>query len=107
MNVKQTRRGRADRILALLFLLLASSLSLQAAAFDPQVGPAFRLAVDLGDPLHAYYGLAGGQSGLPGSPFYADGLEPWLRAEPRVLWMHRADVAYHARGTWELRPDLP
>jgi penicillin amidase len=75
--------------------------------FAPQVGPAFRLAVDLGDPLHAYYGLAGGQSGLPGSSFYADALGPWLRADPRVLWMHRADVAYHARGTWELRPDLP
>ena len=38
MNVIQTRRGRADRILVLpLLLLVAPFLSLQADAFDPQV----------------------------------------------------------------------
>jgi penicillin amidase len=78
-----------------------------AEPFRPRVGPAFRFAVDLADPVHARFGLAGGQSGLPGAPGYADGIEDWLSGRPRVLWMHAADLAYHGRGTWELRPGPP
>jgi penicillin amidase len=73
--------------------------------FRPRVGPAFRLAIDLGDPLHARFDLCGGQSGLPGSEAYSDGIGDWLRGRPRVLWMHPADVAYHSTGGWELEPD--
>lgn len=75
--------------------------------FQPRVGPAFRFAIDLGDPLHARFDLCGGQSGLPASDAYADGIDEWLLGQPRVLWMHPADVAYHARGIWELHPRLP
>lgn len=76
---------------------------------DPSValGPAFRYAVDLGDPDHALFGLAGGQSGHPGSAHYADALDDWLGGRPRPLWMHASDVSYHQKGTWELHPAEP
>jgi len=75
--------------------------------FATELGPALRYAVDLGDPDHALFGLAGGQSGHPGSDHYADALGDWLAGRPRPLWMHASDVSYHQRGTWELHPADP
>ncbi len=72
-----------------------------------ELGPALRYAVDLGDPEHALFGLAGGQSGHPGSQHYADALADWLSGQPRPLWMHASDVSYHQKGTWELQPADP
>jgi penicillin amidase len=72
-----------------------------------ELGPALRYAVDLGDPDHALFGLAGGQSGHPGSDHYADALGDWLAGRPRPLWMHASDVSYHQKGTWELQPADP
>jgi penicillin amidase len=69
-----------------------------------ELGPALRYAIDLGDVDHALVGLAGGQSGNPGSPHYADALNDWLAGRPRPLWMHHSDVAYHQKGSFELRP---
>ncbi len=68
------------------------------------VGPALRYAVDLADPGHAQVGMAGGQSGHPGSDWYDDWLGDWLAGQPRTLWMHASDVAYHQVGLWELHP---
>ncbi len=68
------------------------------------VGPGLRYAVDLADPGHAQFGLAGGQSGHSGSAHYDDGLAAWLAGSPQTLWMHDSDVAYHRIGSWELRP---
>ena len=66
------------------------------------MGPALRYAVDLADPGHAQVGMAGGQSGHPGSDRYDDALGDWLAGQPRTLWMHASDVAYHQVGFWEL-----
>jgi penicillin amidase len=66
------------------------------------VGPVARFAVDLGDLDHAQIGLAGGQSGQPGSAHYDDALAEWLRGRPRPLWTHARDLAYHGQGSWEL-----
>ncbi len=68
------------------------------------LGPGARYAVDLADLDHAQIGLAGGQSGHPGSRFYDDALVDWLQGDARPLWMHRVDVAYHEAGRWELEP---
>ena len=62
------------------------------------VGPGLRYAVDLADPGHAQFGLAGGQSGHSGSDHYDDGLRAWLAGSPQTLWMHESDVAYHRVG---------
>ena len=73
-------------------------------ADETGVGPGFRYTIDLGDPDHAFFGLAGGQSGHPSSVHYDDALEEWLRGHPRPLWMHRGDIEHHASGVWELLP---
>jgi penicillin amidase len=81
--------------------------STPAAPFDVRVGPGVRFAVDMRDSGHPWIGLAGGQSGHPGSPHYADALDDWLAGEPRPLWLHASDVAYHEAGVWTLRPASP
>jgi penicillin amidase len=75
--------------------------------FAPRVGPGFRFAIDMASPDHPVFGLAGGQSGHPGSPHYTDGLDAWVAGRPGPLWMHTADVSYHATGVWELEPTEP
>ncbi len=51
----------------------------------PMAGPSVRLVVDLGDPHRSRYTLAGGASGWPKSPHYADLLEAWMAGEFHTL----------------------
>ena len=76
-------------------------------SFRVAVGPVLRYAVDLGDPDHAVWDLAGGQSGHPFDPRYDDGIEDWIERRPRPLWMLRRDVAYHDAAIWRLLPAEP
>jgi penicillin amidase len=70
-----------------------------------EVGPVLRYAVDLDRADHARVGLAGGQSGHPGTPHYDDALADWLAGRPRLLWMDRGDIGRLATGRWVLRPE--
>jgi acyl-homoserine lactone acylase PvdQ len=49
------------------------------------VGPLVRVTVDLADPWAAKYSLAGGESGWPGSPGYANLLDDWRLGKGRPL----------------------
>jgi penicillin amidase len=49
------------------------------------VGPVVRFTVDMADPWAATYSLAGGESGWPRSPHYADLLDDWLVGRGRPL----------------------
>ncbi len=53
--------------------------------FGVVVGPTYRQIVDLGDPDRSRWIIAGGVSGDPRSPHYADQLELWLRGEYRPM----------------------
>jgi acyl-homoserine-lactone acylase len=44
-----------------------------------------RLIVDMKDPMQAVVNLAGGQSGNPLSPHYADGLLDWRNGNYRPI----------------------
>jgi penicillin amidase len=55
------------------------------ASFEVMVGPTYRQIVDLGDPEASRWIIAGGVSGDPRSPHYADQIEPWLRGEYRSM----------------------
>jgi penicillin amidase len=72
--------------------------------FEPGVGPALSFAIDMASPDHPRIGLAGGESGHPGSPHFRDALDDWLAGRARPLWLEWADVTYHAVGSWELEP---
>ena len=55
------------------------------APFEVVVGPSYRQIVDLGDPEASRWSIAGGVSGDPRSPHYADQIELWLRGEYRPM----------------------
>jgi len=52
---------------------------------DPVVGPLVRFSVDMADPWAATYSLAGGESGWPRSPRYANLLQDWRTGRGRPL----------------------
>jgi penicillin amidase len=54
-------------------------------SFEVMVGPGYRQIVDLGDPEASRWIIAGGVSGDPRSPHYADQIEFWLRGEYRPM----------------------
>lgn len=49
-------------------------------------GPSWRMVVELGDEIKAYGLFPGGQSGNPGSPFYATDLEKWVEGKYNELF---------------------
>jgi penicillin amidase len=56
-----------------------------AGSFEVLAGPGYRQIVDLGDPQGSAWIVAGGVSGDPRSPHYADQLSAWLRGEYRPM----------------------
>jgi penicillin G amidase len=79
--------------------------TLNNSAYDPSrpfetlIGVSFRLLVDVGGETRGVN--AGGQSGHPGSPHYADQLPLWTRGE-----YHPLDLDGEVRGrTWLIRPE--
>jgi penicillin amidase len=55
-------------------------------AISKENGPSWRMVVELGEEVKAYGVFPGGQSGNPGSPFYATGLDKWLAGEYNELF---------------------
>jgi penicillin amidase len=55
------------------------------APFEVVVGPSYRQIVDLGDPDASRWIMAGGVSGDPRSPHYADQIDLWLQGEYRPM----------------------
>jgi penicillin amidase len=53
--------------------------------FAVMVGPSYRQIVDLGSPDESRWILAGGTSGDPRSPHYADQVEAWLSGTYRPM----------------------
>ncbi len=63
----------------------------------PAVGPLVRITVDMADPWAATFSLAGGQSGWPASPHYADLLDDWRRGRGRPLTPAASEADVRAR----------
>ena len=55
-------------------------------------GPAYRLIVDLADPEHARFVIAGGNGGRPDSPFIANQYPQWRDGEYTTLSLVRAEL---------------
>ena len=71
------------------------------APFAVTSGPEYRLVVDLGDLDATATVLTTGVSGLPGSPHYADMVDPWVRVQ--YLPLPHSPVAVEAAKTGETR----
>ncbi len=62
------------------------------APFEIMVGPSYRQIVDFGDLEASRWIIAGGVSGDPRSPHYADQIDPWMRGEYQPMRLrHLAD----------------
>ncbi len=55
-------------------------------------GPAYRLVVDLGDPDHAQFVIAGGNGGQADSPFVANQYPAWLAGNYFTLCLKREEL---------------
>ena len=65
-------------------------------------GPAFRLVVDLADPQHCQFVIAGGNGGRPDSPFIADHYPTWLRGGYFTVSLRRDEIDVY--GRWQIEP---
>ncbi len=66
-------------------------------------GPAFRMVVDLADPEHCQFVIAGGNGGRPDSPFIADHYPTWLRGGYFTVTLRRDEIDVHER--WQVSPE--
>lgn len=61
-------------------------------AIKKNFGPSWRMVVELGDEITAYGVYPGGQSGNPGSPFYDNMLDHWVKGKYyKLLFMKDAE----------------
>jgi penicillin G amidase len=61
-------------------------------ATSERAGPSWRMIVALGPEVKGYGVYPGGQSGNPGSPYYDNLLDPWLKGELlELLYLRRPD----------------
>jgi acyl-homoserine lactone acylase PvdQ len=63
--------------------------------FTTGVGPSYRQIVDLGSPDESRWIIAGGTSGDPRSPHYADQVEAWLSGTYRSMRFRSRTEAGH------------
>ncbi len=64
------------------------------------VGNSFMAVVEFGPRIKAKSLLAGGESGDPASPHFADQAERYTRGEFKDIWFYREDVERHAERTY-------
>ncbi|MBS1616141.1 MAG: penicillin acylase family protein [Bacteroidetes bacterium] len=68
-------------------------------------GPSWRMIVEMDDWPKAYSIYPGGQSGNPGSPFYSDFIEQWVKGTYHTVQFLRADKMDNPLPyTWTLSP---
>ncbi len=73
------------------------------APFAVEVGPSYRQLVDLGVPEDCRWIVAGGASGDPRSPHYADQITPWNAGGTRP--MRFGTTGWGGKGT--AQPPIP
>lgn len=74
---------------------------------NPLVIASLRCVVDVGDFGRSSFSLAGGQSGNPFSPHYADMVPLWVRGEGVSIAWSQEEIDQAAKSTLRLRPPSP
>ncbi len=65
-------------------------------------GPSWRMVVSLTPETEAYGVYPGGQSGNPGSKYYDNFVDQWVKGEYFTLWMMKKEEASGNRVKWKL-----
>ncbi|HMU46983.1 MAG TPA: penicillin acylase family protein [Chitinophagaceae bacterium] len=66
-------------------------------------GPSWRMVVELTSPTEAYGVYPGGQSGNPGSKYYDDYIDNWVRGEYYKLWFMRQGDRTDKNIKWTMK----
>ena len=66
-------------------------------------GPSWRVVVHMTDETEAYGVYPGGQSGNPGSKYYDQFVDQWVRGEYNKLWIMKANEADQSKAKWRMR----
>ncbi len=85
----------------------ASASSFVDLSRNDVVGPPFRFVIDMADPAHARVNFVPGQSGLPGTRHYADGVDDWFNARYHTLLFLRDEITRDAESVLMLKPKSP
>lgn len=74
-------------------------------AISSRNGPSWRMIVSLTDEVEAWGVYPGGASGNPGSPYYTDGLDEWIKGEyfPLFFMKNETDERYPIRARWSVQ----
>jgi penicillin amidase len=78
-----------------------------APLFGAASGAEYLLVVDLAEPERIYALQNIGQSGMPGSPYYADQFQPWTEGAYHEVAFARSVVEAECTAIVELTPDQP
>ena len=65
-------------------------------------GPSWRMVVELTSPVKAYAIYPGGQSGNPGSPYYDDMVNSWVKGTYDTLWVMKPSEIKDSRVRWQM-----
>jgi penicillin amidase len=76
------------------------TFSINAAKSDH--GPSWRMVVELTSPVKAYAIYPGGQSGNPGSPYYDDMIQSWVKGSYDTLWVMTPNQQRDSRVLWKM-----
>lgn len=68
-----------------------------------QHGPSWRMIVSLTPETQAWGIYPGGQSGNPGSQFYDDFVNMWVKGDYNILWVMKASDKNDKRVKWKMR----
>ncbi|MEI9945238.1 MAG: penicillin acylase family protein [Chitinophagaceae bacterium] len=66
-------------------------------------GPSWRMIVQLSSPTEAYGVYPAGQSGNPGSKYYDDFVDTWVKGEYYTLWMMKKSEATDKKVKWMMK----
>jgi penicillin amidase len=66
-------------------------------------GPSWRVVVHMTDETEAYGVYPGGQNGNPGSRYYDQFVDQWVRGEYNKLWIMKAIEAEQNKAKWRMK----
>ncbi len=68
-----------------------------------QHGPSWRMVVSLTPETQSWGVYPGGQSGNPGSPYYDNFIDTWVKGEYNILWVMKASESTDKKVKWRIR----
>ncbi|MEP7251562.1 MAG: penicillin acylase family protein [Ginsengibacter sp.] len=99
-NTHVEHLGRIDAFSRLHLPIGGGTHSINAT--KNQHGPSWRMIVSLTPETQAWGVFPGGESGNPGSPYYDDFVDTWVKGDYNILWVMKANEAKDKRIKHEM-----